>query len=60
MSISPFFHALGSAYQAEMDDLASDSEGKDVLRQRLTEKRIRSRRVESSLWACSNMRSRDM
>ena len=39
MSISPFFHALGSAYQAEMDDLASDSEGKDVLRQRLAEKR---------------------
>lgn len=39
MSISPFFHALGSAYQAEMDDLTFDSEGKDVLRQRLAEKR---------------------
>jgi len=39
MSISPFFHALGAAYQAEMDDLTFDSEGKDVLRQRLAEKR---------------------
>lgn len=39
MSISPFFHTLGSAYQAEMDDLTFDSEGKDVLRQRLAEKR---------------------
>ena len=39
MSISPFFHNLGSAYQAEMDDLSFDSEGNDVLRQRLAEKR---------------------
>jgi hypothetical protein len=39
VSISPFFHNLASAYQAEMDDLSSDSEGKDVLRQRLTDKR---------------------
>ncbi|MBA4109916.1 MAG: hypothetical protein C0487_10030 [Leptothrix sp. (in: Bacteria)] len=39
MSISPFFHELRSAYQAELDDLASDSEGKDVLRQRLAAKR---------------------
>ena len=39
MSISPFFHELRSAYQAELDDLSSDSEGKDVLRQRLAAKR---------------------
>lgn len=39
MSISPFFHGLNSAYQAEMDDLTSDSEGKNVLRQRLAAKR---------------------
>jgi len=39
MSISPFFHELRSSYQAELDDLMSDSEGKDVLRQRLAEKR---------------------
>jgi len=39
MSISPFFHELRSSYQAELDDLMSDSEGKDVLRQRLSEKR---------------------
>ena len=39
MSISPFFHELRSAYQAEINDLTFDSEGKDVLRQRLTERR---------------------
>jgi hypothetical protein len=39
MSISNFFLELRSAYQAELDDLTSDSEGKDVLRRRLAEKR---------------------
>ena len=39
MKLSPYFHDLRSAYQAELDDLASDSEGKDVLRRRLAEKR---------------------
>lgn len=39
MGISPFFLELRSAYQAELDDLASDSEGRDVLRKRLAEKR---------------------
>jgi hypothetical protein len=39
MSISPFFLELRSAYQSELDDLAFDSEGTDVLRQRLTERR---------------------
>ncbi len=39
MSMSAFFRALRTSYQAEIDDLASDSEGKDVLRQRLLEKR---------------------
>lgn len=39
MNISPFFVDLRSAYQSEMDDLRFDSEGRDVLRQRLTEKR---------------------
>ena len=39
MSISPFFRTLRSAYQAEIDDLTSDSEGRDVLRKRLAEKR---------------------
>jgi hypothetical protein len=40
MSISPFFATpLSSAYQAELDDLTFDSEGKDVLRHRLAEKR---------------------
>lgn len=39
MSISPFFRHLRTAYQAEMDDLAFDSEGNNVLRQRLTQRR---------------------
>ena len=39
MHISPFFLQLRSGYQSEIDDLTSDSEGKDVLRKRLAEKR---------------------
>jgi hypothetical protein len=39
VKLSPYFYDLRSAYQAELDDLVSDSEGKDVLRKRLAEKR---------------------
>ena len=39
MSTSSFFHNLRSAYQSELDDLRTDSEGHDVLRKRLAEKR---------------------
>jgi len=39
MTISPFFLNLRSAYRSELDDLTFDSEGRDVLRQRLAEKR---------------------
>ena len=39
MKISPFFLGLRSAYQSELDDLTFDSEGRDVLRQRLSERR---------------------
>ena len=39
MTISNFFTDLRSAYQAELDDLSQDSEGKDVLKKRLTDKR---------------------
>lgn len=39
LDISPFFLQLRTAYQAEMDDLTFDSEGRDVLRQRLADKR---------------------
>lgn len=39
MSIAPFFRELRSAYQAEIDDLTFDSEGQNVLRQRLTQRR---------------------
>lgn len=39
MRLTSFFAPLRSAYQAELDDLTSDSEGKDVLRKRLADKR---------------------
>lgn len=39
MSISPFFADMRSAYMSELDDLRFDSEGRDVLRQRLADKR---------------------
>lgn len=39
MNLSPFFHSLRASYQSEIDDLASDSEGTDVLQQRLKAKR---------------------
>lgn len=39
MKLSSYFHSLRSAYQAEIDDLTEDSEGHDVLRKRLAEKR---------------------
>jgi hypothetical protein len=39
MSLSPFFHHLRSAYQAELDDLTSDTEGSNILAKKLTERR---------------------
>jgi hypothetical protein len=39
LSTSSFFHNLRSAYQAELDDLSTDSDGHDVLNKRLAEKR---------------------
>ena len=39
MTASPFFKDLFSAYQAELDDLSQDSEGKEVLKKRLADKR---------------------
>ncbi len=39
MNLSPAFHHLRAAYQAELDDLSFDSEGGDVLRKRLADKR---------------------
>ena len=39
MQKSEFFYALSSMYEAEMDDLLSDSDGKNVLARRLQTKR---------------------
>ena len=39
MKTSRYFANLTSSYRAELDDLRTDSEGKDILRQRLATKR---------------------
>lgn len=39
MSTSSFFHNLHRTYQAELEDLRTDSEGQDVLQKRLRDKR---------------------
>ena len=39
MKSSEFFSDLHKAYEAELDDLSQDSEGKDVLKKRLADKR---------------------
>ncbi len=39
MRYSRFFDDLKSVYKAELEDLRTDSEGKDILRKRLAEKR---------------------
>lgn len=39
MNISPFFRNLRATYEAELDDLRFDSDGRDVLRQRLAQRR---------------------
>ena len=39
MKLSPYFAQLRSAYEAEINDMAFDSEGKNVLRQRLAQRR---------------------
>jgi hypothetical protein len=39
VSISPYFSDLYANYEAELEDLSSDSEGRSVLKKRLNEKR---------------------
>ncbi|HMV07028.1 MAG TPA: hypothetical protein PKA30_15965 [Accumulibacter sp.] len=39
MKLSPFFAEMKSAYEAELEDLSTDSAGKDVLDERLRTKR---------------------
>ncbi len=39
MTLSPFFHHLRTAYQAELDDLSFDTDGNLVLRQKIKERR---------------------
>jgi hypothetical protein len=39
MNITPFFRDLRSSYQSEIDDMTFDSDGKDILRQRLVQRR---------------------
>ena len=39
MKLSPYFQELNTVYKSELDDLRTDSEGKNVLNRRLQEKR---------------------
>jgi hypothetical protein len=39
MAISSFFHSLRAGYQAEIEDMSFDTDGKNVLRQRLAQRR---------------------
>jgi hypothetical protein len=39
MNISSFFRDLRSSYQSEMDDMTFDSDGQDILKQRLAQRR---------------------
>lgn len=39
MKLSRYFQELNTVYKSELDDLRTDSEGKDVMRRRLKEKR---------------------
>jgi hypothetical protein len=39
MTLSPYFRDLVPSYEAEIDDLTTDSEGRDVLQRRLADKR---------------------
>lgn len=49
MSLSPYFADLRSAYEAELDDLTTDSGGHDVLAKRLKEKRAQLPQLLSML-----------
>jgi len=55
MHISDYFEQLNEAYQAELDDLRSDSEGKDVLRRRLQEKRKEIGFLSQMMETCPEM-----
>ena len=55
MTISPYFRNLRSAYFAELDDLMSDSEGKHVLAQRLSQRRKELRFLVHMLEASPEM-----
>ena len=50
MTMTPFFLELHAAYQSELDDLATDSEGRDVLQQRLREKRREIGFLAQMMW----------
>jgi hypothetical protein len=55
MHLSEFFNHLSESYQAELDDLRTDSEGKDVLRKRLQEKRRELGFLSQMLETCPEM-----
>lgn len=55
MSISPYFRHLKSAYAAELDDMRTDSDGKNVLDKRLTQRRKELKFLVAMLETCPEM-----
>ena len=55
MRISPYFLHLKSAYAAELDDMRSDSDGKNVLDKRLAQRRKELKFLVAMLETCPEM-----
>lgn len=55
MNISPFFRHLRSAYAAELDDMRTDSDGKNVLDKRLNQRRKELKFLVAMLETCPEM-----
>ena len=55
MSISPYFRHLKSAYAAELDDMRTDSDRKNVLDKRLNQRRKELKFLVAMLETCPEM-----
>ncbi len=55
MSLSPYFRHLKSAYAAELDDMRTDSDGKNVLDKRLAQRRKELKFLVAMLETCPEM-----
>lgn len=55
MNISPYFRHLKNSYSAELDDMRTDSDGKNVLDKRLTQRRKELKFLLAMLETCPEM-----